>query len=160
MLKTNEDKTLYDQDYNLWLEKTIEQLRSRQLERVDWENLIEELEGMNRSDKRALFSLLTRLLEHLLKLMYWQKEREYNANKWQAEIINFRVQIKRLIQESPSLKPYLVQIFDECYLDARKVISRLMECDINTFPEVAIATLEQVLDENWFPDVNLKTEEE
>lgn len=160
MVKIQEHQILYDQDYNLWLEKTIEKLRFRQLESVDWDNLIEELEGMNRSDKRALFSLLTRLLEHLLKLIYWGKERDYNANKWRSEIITFRVQIKRLLKESPSLKPYLVQIFDECYLDARKVISRLMECELNTFPEVAIATLEEVLDENWFPELEGKPEEE
>lgn len=74
MVKINEQtQTLYDQDYNLWLQKTIKQLRSRQVENLDCEHLIDELEGMNRSDKRALESLLTRLLEHLLKLIYWEK---------------------------------------------------------------------------------------
>lgn len=159
MVRTHEHKTLYDQDYHLWLETTIKQLRSRQLESVDWENLIDELEGMNRSDKRAIFSLLTRLLEHLLKLIYWEKERDYNANKWRLEIYNFRVQIKRLLKDSPSLKPYLVEIFDECYLDARVAVSILMECNINILPEVAIITLEQALNENWFPDVDIKTKD-
>ncbi|WP_013325476.1 DUF29 domain-containing protein [Gloeothece verrucosa] len=161
MVKTNEQaQTLYEQDYNLWLQKTIEQLRSRQLENLDRENLIDELEGINRSDKRALESLLTRLLEHFLKLIYWEKERDYKANKWQGEITTFRIQIKRLLKDSPSLKPYLVQIFDECYLDACKVVSRLMKCKINTLPEISIFTLEQALEENWFPDVQIKAEEE
>jgi hypothetical protein len=65
-------QTLYEQDYQLWLETIIEQLRQGRFSAVEWENLIEELEGMGRSDRRAMISLLTRLLEHLLKLAYWE----------------------------------------------------------------------------------------
>lgn len=66
-------QALYEQDYHLWLQTTIEQLRQSQFSLVDWENLIEELESMGRSDKRAMINLLTRLLEHLLKLAYWER---------------------------------------------------------------------------------------
>ncbi len=41
--------TLYDRDYQLWLETTIQQLRSGQFPNVDWENLFEELESMGRN---------------------------------------------------------------------------------------------------------------
>ena len=51
---------LYDQDYQLWLETTLEQLRNSEYSQVDWENLLEEIEAMTRRDKRALKSLLTR----------------------------------------------------------------------------------------------------
>uniref|UniRef100_UPI00313E1DC6 DUF29 domain-containing protein n=1 Tax=Crocosphaera sp. Alani8 TaxID=3038952 RepID=UPI00313E1DC6 len=61
-LDTNQSTDiLYNQDYNLWLETTIEQLRLEKFSQVDLENLIEELESMGRSDKRGLKSLLTRL---------------------------------------------------------------------------------------------------
>ncbi len=39
---------LYDQDYQLWLETTIQQLRLGEFSEVDLENLIEELESMGR----------------------------------------------------------------------------------------------------------------
>jgi hypothetical protein len=142
---------LYEQDYQLWLETIIEQLRQGKFSEVDWENLIEELESMGRSDKRATSSLLTRLLEHLLKLAYWEREREDNANKWRSEITTFRVQIKKLLKDSPSLKPYLVEVFDECYLDARKIVSQLIGHEI---PLTRIATVDQALDEDWFPSIN------
>ena len=47
-------QTLYDQDYYLYLRKTINQLRTGQLFAVDLENLWEELETINRSQKRTI----------------------------------------------------------------------------------------------------------
>ncbi|NES91702.1 DUF29 family protein, partial [Okeania sp. SIO2B9] len=39
-------KLLYEEDYFLWLEETIKLLNNRQLENLDYENLIEELEAL------------------------------------------------------------------------------------------------------------------
>ncbi|MDJ0524240.1 MAG: DUF29 domain-containing protein, partial [Microcystis sp. M53600_WE12] len=115
-----ENKTLYEQDFYLWIRTTINQLQARQFERVDLENLLEELASMGRSEKRTVKSLLTRLLEHLLKLKYWGAERERNEGHWKGEIRTFRLDILDELKDSPSLKPYLLEIFDECYLSARK----------------------------------------
>ena len=54
---------LYDSDYQLWLENTINQLRRGDFQAVDWQNLLEELADLGKSERRALESLLTRLLE-------------------------------------------------------------------------------------------------
>ncbi|MEA5536396.1 DUF29 domain-containing protein [Crocosphaera sp. XPORK-15E] len=147
---TSPTQKLYDKDYQLWLETTLENLRQCQYSDVDWENLLEEIEGMTRSDKRALKSLLTRLFEHFLKLAYWQSEREYNQAGWKAEIRNFRIQIKRLLKDSPSLKPYLAEIIEECYEDAVNITSEKMSILSKTFPVYPIANIEQILDDNWF----------
>ena len=145
-------QTLYDQDYYLWLQATIKHLRSGQFSSVDLENLIEELESMGKSERRALESLLTRLLEHLLKLAYWQSEKEYNQRKWKGEIRAFRIQLKKLLKESPSLKPYIAEIFYECYQNARSIIIDITGLPSETFPLADFVTLEQALDENWFPN--------
>ncbi|MEA5510923.1 DUF29 domain-containing protein [Crocosphaera sp. UHCC 0190] len=142
---------LYDQDYQLWLEITLEQLRNSEYSQVDWENLLEEIEGMTRNDKRALKSLLTRLFEHFLKLAYWKSEREYNQAGWEGEIQNFRVQIKELLEDSPSLKPYLRQIIEKSYKDAVKITCKKTRLPSNTFPVDSIANAEQILDDNWLP---------
>ena len=142
---------LYDTDYNLWILETVKKLENRDLDSLDWENLIEVVLGLSRSDKRKLESLLMRLIEHLLKLGYWESERNYNQNHWRKEIRNFRKQIKRELKASPSLKNYLVQIFDESYQDARELLADDSGLPLNTFPEKPIAPLEQILDENWLP---------
>ncbi|MFM2315018.1 MAG: hypothetical protein RLZZ04_4294, partial [Cyanobacteriota bacterium] len=51
--QVSELKQLYEQDYYLWLEKTIELLKTGKLNQLDWENLIEEIENLGRSEKRA-----------------------------------------------------------------------------------------------------------
>jgi signal transduction histidine kinase len=146
------EKTLYDQDYYLWLQTTIQQLGSGQVSSLDLENLIEELASMGKSERRALESLLIRLLEHLLKLAYWQAEREENQRGWKNEIRNFRLQIKKILKESPSLKPYLAEVLPECYQDARNLFKDSSGIPGERLPKTPMGTLEQILDENWLPD--------
>jgi hypothetical protein len=55
------------------------------------------------------------------------------------------------LKASPSLKGHLKDIFIECYQDARKLVSIASQITLNTFPELPIVNLEQVLDENWLP---------
>ena len=142
---------LYDTDYNLWILETIKKLENRDFNSVDWENLIEEVLDLSKRDKRKLESLLIRLIEHLLILQYWQSEKERNRGHWQKEIINFRKQIKRLLEDSPSLKNHLKTRLDRCYQDGREIASQHSLLSLNTFPESLIAPLEQILDENWLP---------
>lgn len=146
-----EQKSLYEIDYNLWVLETIKKLEDRDFYAVDWDNLIEEVADLSRRDKRKLESLLTRLFEHLLKLKYWESEKQYNSNHWRREILNFRKQINRLLKESPSLKNFCQQVLVECYQDSRELVSTLSQLPLDTFPEKPIADLEQVLDQNWLP---------
>ena len=147
-------KTLYDTDYNLWVLKIVKQLENKDFESIDLENLIEEVSDLSRRDKKKLKSLLRNLFEHLLKLKYWESAIKDNRPHWEGEITNFRKQIKDEVKDSPSLKPYLKEILEECYQDGREIASRRSQLPVSAFPEKPIASLEQVLDENWFPDVN------
>ena len=72
-------KNLYDIDYNLWVLETVKKLENGDFKYIDLDNLIEEVLDLSKRDKRKLDSLLTRLCEHLLKLGYWQGEKERNA---------------------------------------------------------------------------------
>ena len=143
---------LYDSDYQLWLESTINQLRRGDFQAVDWPNLLEELADLGKNNRRALKSLLTRLLEHLLKLTYWQSQRDYNQAGWKKEIRNFRLQIADLLADSPSLKSYLREILAKCYLDARNLLIDETKLDASIFPVEVLASLEEILDQNWLPD--------
>ncbi|MCM0594215.1 MAG: DUF29 domain-containing protein [Gloeotrichia echinulata IR180] len=153
MLIQSTTVALYNQDFCLWVETTVKQLQLKQFETVDWENLIEEIQDLSGSQKRALESLLTRLFEHLLKIGYWKSELQDNANHWKGEIRTFRKQINKLLKVSPSLRPYLQDIFAECYQDAREIIADVTGLPVDTFPVHPLASLDQVLDENWLPEI-------
>ena len=138
---------LYETDYNQWIQETVQKLRNRNFNDVDWDNLIEEIESMGKNDKRALLSLLTRLLEHLLKLSYWESEKQQSGNHWAAEIVNFRSQIQTRLEDSPSLRPQLEEMYAKVYPVAIKSVSKLF-----SLPEDAHISLSQALDEDWFPN--------
>jgi hypothetical protein len=144
-------KKLYDTDYNLWVMETVDKLKNKDFGAIDLENLIEEVADLSRREKRRLESLLTRLFEHLLKLKYWESERNYNQRHWKKEVRNFRQQINKELKVSPSLENYVISIIDECYRNACGLVSDVAELPLNIFPEKPIATIEQVLDENWLP---------
>jgi hypothetical protein len=66
---------LYTRDVVLWSERQAEALRRvRAGERVndlDWDNVIEEVEGLGRSETKGVRTLLLRALEHLSKAAAW-----------------------------------------------------------------------------------------
>ncbi|MBD3562830.1 DUF29 domain-containing protein, partial [Planktothrix sp. FACHB-1355] len=96
--------SLYEIDYLQWIEKTLEKLRSQDYANVDWENLIEEIEDMGRSERKSLKSNLIVVLVHLLK---WQFQPERRTGSWEGSIIEYRRRVREAVSESPSLQPYL-----------------------------------------------------
>ncbi|MFM7383916.1 MAG: DUF29 domain-containing protein, partial [Microcystaceae cyanobacterium] len=81
-------KTLYDQDFALWIEETTRALKAGHLSQIDWEHLIEEVESLGIRERHAVESFLVRLLEHLLKRCYVVLPDCYRG--WEIEIRNFR----------------------------------------------------------------------
>ena len=142
---------LYDTDYNLWVLDTVEKLENRDLDSLDWDNLIEEVLDLSERKRRNITSLLMKLIEHLLILQYWEYEKERNRGHWEREILNFRLQIVEELEDSPSLNNYLNSKFPDCYQKGRKLASKHSQLPLNIFPENPIASLEQILDENWLP---------
>ena len=142
-----DNKTLYDRDYALWLDSQVRALKSHNYQALDLENLIEEIEDMGRNNKNALRSYLTRLLEHLLKLHYWETERDWNRNGWIEEINTFRDEIEGLLEASPSLKNHLQSIYPERLAKAKKNVNKLFPV-----PQDAHITLEQALNPDFLPE--------
>ncbi|MBJ7898473.1 MAG: DUF29 family protein [Cyanobacteria bacterium RI_101] len=142
---------LYDADYVLWVEQTAAQLKSQDFTHLDLENLIEEVESLGRSEKHAIASYLTRLCEHLLKIQYWEAERANCFRGWKLEVRNFRLEIQEELDASPSLKPFLRDIFTKQYKNGRNLFLDASDLSAALIPEAPDFTLEQALDEDWLP---------
>ncbi len=109
-------KNLYNQDFAFWIEDTVSKLKARNTEDLDWENLIEEVESLGISQRKAVHSFLVRLLEHLLKRCYVCLPNCFRG--WEIEIRNFRRELKKEFKYSPSLKSFMLEILTESYQDA------------------------------------------
>jgi len=142
---------LYDRDYQCWLDQTVAQLRSHDFGNLDLENLIEEIESLGKSDKRAISSYLMRLCEHLLKVKYWESERVLCFRGWMLEVNHFRSEIELILQDSPSLKYFLNENFLYAYQKARKNLLKVMPRAMDLIPQEPGFALEQALDEDWLP---------
>ena len=148
------NESLYEQDFYLWLNTTAELLRSRQLDDVDFDNLIEEIEDMGKDKRRELQSRLRVLLMHLLKYQYQPSRR---SSSWISTILEQFDQIESLLKNSPSLKPYYLEIFAETYSKAVRFASAETKLPIKTFPRDSPFSPEDVINSDFiFALVNLE----
>jgi len=102
MPEITNSQSLYEQDILLWVEDTVTKLRARDFDRLDLENLIEEVEALGIAQKKELTSRLIVLLEHLLKRLY--VDSPYDFNGWERTIRTQRNEIQILLKQAPSLK--------------------------------------------------------
>ena len=139
--------TLYDADYGLWLEDQIAKLKSKKWSDLDIDNLVEELEALNKSNKRELYSYLVVVLAHLLK---WQFQSNHRSGSWKGSIKNGRRRIERLFKDQPSLKPYVEEILPEAYEEAREWAED--ETGLDIFPAFNPYSVQEILDPEFLPD--------
>ncbi|APB32731.1 hypothetical protein GlitD10_0420 [Gloeomargarita lithophora Alchichica-D10] len=141
--------TLYEQDFYLWLEQTAELLKTGKFEKLDVRHLLEEIKGMSSSQRQALRSNLEVILMHLLKYKYQSEKR---SNSWRFSILEHRFRLEDILEDSPSLGTYLLDVMDKCYTKARKKAVQETGMSMATFPLECPFTAEQVLDEDFLPE--------
>ncbi|MEA5619157.1 DUF29 domain-containing protein [Cronbergia sp. UHCC 0137] len=148
------NSNLYEADFYLWIETTANHLKAGNLAEVDLENLIEEIESLGRSEKRALKSNLLVVLMHLLKYKY---QPEKSSKSWLSTIFEHRRRLIEGLTESPSLKKYFFQVFNECYQDGRKQAALETGLEIDNFPIEFQFSIDECLNQDFFPEIiNLK----
>lgn len=153
-LPARDNADLYDRDFLAWTREQAAALRARDTgaNRLDYDNLAEEVEDLGKSLMRACQSLTERIIEHLLKLRFvpWPQTHPH----WRGEIVEFRDQLDGQLTRTIelSLKPEIEAIY------ARRVkILVLKQVLHTTVAEQALRegapTWDQIRSEDWFPDV-------
>lgn len=132
----------YDQDLFAWAMHTARLVRERRFDELDALHLAEELESMGKSEQRALESRLTVLLAHLLK---WQSRPAGRGKSWQRTLVEQRKRIRRLLADSPSLRPRLAAALADAYDSAVRYAADETGLDEADFPAACPWGLEEVL---------------
>jgi hypothetical protein len=140
--------SIYEQDYQQWLDETILLLKNRQIDLLDYEHLIEELEALGREQKYAVENLVIQVIQHLLFYQYWQSERDYNERHWRSELIGFRTQLE--LRLTTNLRNHLSNRLDYLYGKAQKMAE--VKTDLK-LPSENPYSLADILDEDWLPEI-------
>ena len=140
-----EPKTLYENDTAAWAEQQSTALRaaarggSNQL--LDWENLAEEIESLRKSLKYALGSQIFRIIHHLVKLEY---SPALDPRKgWRRSIRQARMEIDRILRDSPSLRREVASLLAEemkpaveyAMQDLQELMTRNSACHLTSYTE-------------------------
>ncbi len=149
LVETKPALPLYERDFHEWTEHMTTVLRKRDAGSLDWENLAEEIESLGGSDHRELRSRLTVLVAHLLKWQYQPQLRDQST--WRSTIQEQRRAVAILLEESPSLRPRLLELWATVYRGAAEDASDQMKTD-KAFPKTCPYNPGQVLAHGFYPD--------
>ncbi len=141
--------TTYQTDFYSWTQQQATFLKTRQLNKLDFDNLIEEIESMGASERKELDSRLIELLLHLLK---WQYQPKRKGSSWEVSIAKQRDGIEKVLRDNPSLKYQLDKRVADCYGYARRYAAIETKLSKSRFPEECPYSLAQLFDVDFMPN--------
>ena len=154
---TNNSSDLYEVDFYAWTQQQSKFLQERTWSCLDIPNLVEEIESLGKQERQELTNRLGVLLGHLLK---WEFQSGNRSRSWFATIREQRRRVLRLLEKSPSLKPFLFEALEESYQDALDLAVRETGLKYRDFPQKLPYELEQALDFSFFPGERLESDED
>lgn len=111
---------LYEADFHAWSAAQAAALRRLAglagTGGVDWDNLIDEVESLGRSERQAVESLIRQIFIHLLKLIAAPDSPD--ANHWRGEIDGFLFQIHQKF--CPSMRRVIEPAIASLWCGARQ----------------------------------------
>jgi hypothetical protein len=138
---------LYETDFFLWTQQQAQWIREQQFERLDAENVAEEIESIGKHLHQELNFRLYRVLMHLLLWRYHHQR----TKEIRLPVMRWRHDMTKILRDSLSLRAYLEEELTEEYDFARDLAG--IDCGLGkeVFPKECPWTLEQVLDEDFWP---------
>jgi hypothetical protein len=152
MATITQARVRYEDDLFAWTQEQAALLRAQAVDGIDWENLAEEIESMGGRDRRELKSRLRVILLHLLK---WQAQPKLRGGSWRKTLLTQRVEIRDLLQQSPSLSREVPGLIRDAYLDAVKEAVDETGLRADIFPSACPYAPGDVLDEDHLPATDL-----
>lgn len=140
---------LYESDFFEWTRQQASLLRERRFDKLDLENLIDEVESVGSSERREIRNRLTVLLCHLLR---WKYQPGLRGDSWLETIDEQRRMLQDIVTTSPSLRSYLHVEAGNMYRSGRLEASRQTRIALGVFPKANQFTPEQVMNPDFLPE--------
>jgi Domain of unknown function DUF29 len=152
MATMTQARVRYEDDLFAWTQEQAALLRAHAVDGIDWQNLAEEIESMGRRDRRELKSRLRVVLSHLLK---WQAQPDLRGASWRKTLLTQRMEIRDLLQQSPSLRREVPNLLGDAYADAVKEAIDETGLRADVFSGACPYAADDVLDEDFLPTTDL-----
>lgn len=137
-------QSAYEKDFHQWSLDQAHLIKIGDFKKLDIEHLIEEIETLGNSEKRALRSFMTVLMKHLLKIKY---QPEKHTSSWDRSIKYSRREIEDILKENPSFKRFIPEYIKTTYLTAVESASDETNKDESDFPTECPWTFEEIMKE-------------
>jgi hypothetical protein len=137
------EKQLYDLDFYAWTQQQADLLLTGKLDFLDRVNLAEEIESLGKQQRQELRNRLGILIGHLLK---WDYQPERRGKSWKSTIREQREEILDLLEDNPSLKPYLSEAMEKGFRQGINLVVRETPLDDDDLPQVCPYEVEQIFD--------------
>jgi hypothetical protein len=141
-------QNLYETDFYAWTQQQATLLRNQQWNQIDLPNLIEEIESLGKQQRQELRNRLSVLIGHLLK---WDYQPQRRNRSWLSTLRIQRLDIAELLEDNPSLKPYLEEALRKAYLKAVELAVGETDLPSRTFPSECPYSLAEILDNCFYP---------
>lgn len=142
---------LYETDFYAWTLEQSTLLKEGDFKHLDITNLVEEIESLGKQQRQELRNRLGVLIGHLLK---WDYQPEKRSKSWRVTIREQRREISRLLEENPSLKPYLHEAIAHAHESGIDLVVKETPLDYKDLPENCPYALEQLFDPGFPTDLN------
>jgi uncharacterized protein YPO0396 len=139
----------YETDFYAWAAQQAAALRAKDWAALDLEHLAEEVEDLRKTERRGVQSQLRLIFSHLLK---WRHQPAKRTESWRTTIANGRVLVQEALEDLPSLARELPALATAAYPRARRDAAQETGLPLTTFPEACPWPVEQVLDEDFWPE--------
>jgi len=122
----------YERDFYTWTFEQAQLVREGRWERVDRENVAEEIESLGREQFAKLRSAIRVLLLHMLK---WDHQPERRGRSWMLSIKAQRIEVDHVLRGNPGLRPRIPDAIASAYDQARIEAALETGLDEDVFPE-------------------------
>ena len=152
MATMTQARVRYEDDLFAWTQEQAALLRAHAIKASTGRTSPRRSNSMGGRDRRELKSRLAVILLHLLK---WQAQPELRGASWRKTLLTQRVEIRDLLQQSPSLRREVPSLMRDAYADAVKDAVDETGLRADVFPDTCPYAPDDVLDEDHLPTTDL-----
>ena len=146
--RTDADVQSYDDDFYGWTQQQAAYLRNGRMDRVDLDNVAEEIESLGKSQLHALTSSYRLIAMHLLEFLV---QPEKASASWLTTISRERGNIELMLDDSPGLKSRREERFAKAYDVARRDAAAETHLPLKDFPTVPPFDVNGVESRDFWP---------